>query len=129
NYSAGGEMDYLRRHEKDFKQLMVTVNIDDVGFIHGKSAYSFYQLPKGIRRRANGAFGSFEGLVAGEPWAQGDHMMFVQKGIPAMAITSERFPELMATVTHTAKDVPDLIDCTKLVEVASALERFIVNFR
>jgi aminopeptidase YwaD len=65
------------------------------------------------------------GLVEGQPWYSGDHMIFVQKGIPAVAFTAERMPELMKSVTHTERDTPDLIDCTKLVELSHALADFI----
>ena len=67
-------------------------------------------------------------MVMGEPWYQGDHMIFVQKGKPAIALTSEKMPELMASVTHTPKDTPDMVDCRKLVETASALRDFIQAF-
>jgi hypothetical protein len=30
-------------------------------------------------------------------------------------------PELMRTVTHTSSDIPEIIDCGKLVEVAESL--------
>jgi hypothetical protein len=34
---------------------------------------------------------------------------------------------LMATVTHSPKDTPDIIDCGKLVELAHALHSFITQ--
>ena len=52
-------------------------------------------------------------------------MIFVQKAKPAIALTSEKMPELMATITHTPKDTPDMVDCEKLIEVANALRDFI----
>jgi hypothetical protein len=42
-------------------------------------------------------------------------------------ILSVSTPELMATVTHTLQDTPDLIKPAKLVEVARALECFVSN--
>jgi aminopeptidase YwaD len=54
-------------------------------------------------------------------------MIFVQKDIPAIAFTAEHMPELMKTVTHTQLDTPDLIDCARLVELAQALEDFILR--
>ena len=55
-------------------------------------------------------------------------MIFVQKGKPAIAMTSEKMPELMATITHTTKDTPDMVDCEKIVETANALRDFIQVF-
>ena len=58
---------------------------------------------------------------------QGDHMIFAQNGKAAIAITAERFPELMATATHTPRDTPEIVDCDKLVEIAGALHSFITQ--
>ncbi|MCX6348569.1 MAG: M28 family peptidase, partial [Candidatus Aureabacteria bacterium] len=129
NYSAAGQKDYLRRFEKDLKTAVVAVNVDDVGYREGKTAYSFYECPSGIQEKAKTAFGVSGGLLEGPPWFQGDHMIFVQKGTPAIAFTAEKMGELMATVTHTARDTPDLIDCRKLVEAALALRSLIAALK
>jgi aminopeptidase YwaD len=56
-----------------------------------------------------------------EQWFNGDHMIFVQKGVSSLAFTADKIPELMATVTHTPLDTPEIIDPSKLVELALAL--------
>lgn len=60
-------------------------------------------------------------LVRGEEQYDGDHMIFVQSGIPALACTSENMGELMRSVTHTPQDRPEIVDCDRPVEVAQAL--------
>jgi len=127
HYSAGGQMDYLRRDGKAMDEILLAINPDDVGYIHGKTAYSLYECPQEIEDRADAVFGAYAGIMKGEQWYQGDHMIFVQNGRPAMAITAELFPELMATVTHTAKDTPEIVDCDKLAEIAHALHDFITQ--
>ncbi|MGB9299511.1 MAG: M28 family peptidase, partial [Anaerolineae bacterium] len=128
HYSAGGQMDYLRRYGKAMEEMLLAINIDDVGYVHGKTAYSLYECPDKIEDKADAVFGSYDGIIRGEQWYQGDHMIFAQKGKAAMAITAERFPELMATVTHTPRDTPEIVDCDKLVEIADALHSFITQF-
>ena len=128
HYSAGGEMDYLRRYGQSLEQVLVAINIDDVGYVRGKTAYSFYQCPDEIRKKAVTTFGGYGGLMKGDQWYQGDHMIFVQSGKAAMAITAERMSELMASITHTARDVPEIVDSPKLVEIAHALHGFITQF-
>lgn len=123
HYSAAGQMDYLNRYGDEFERILLAVNIDDVGFHEGRSSYSFYECPKQLEKRLGAIFGGYDGLVRGEPWYNGDHMIFVQQGVPAAAFTSESMPELMRTVTHTAKDTPDIIDTLKLVELAEALNQ------
>jgi aminopeptidase YwaD len=121
HYSAAGEMDYLKRYGNDLPGISVIINIDDVGFKQGKSTYSFYECRPGFEEAVEDVFGKYEGLKKGEQWYAGDHMVFVQNQVPAIAITSELMPELLKTVTHTSADTPDLVDCHKLVEIAMAL--------
>jgi aminopeptidase YwaD len=127
-YSAGGQMDYLSRYRDDLDRIALAVNLDDLGYKLGETAYSLYQCPSEIDQKARNIFGRYSGMARGEPWYQGDHMIFVQKGKPAIAMTSEKMQELMASITHTSKDTPDMVDCEKLVEAASALRDFIQAF-
>jgi aminopeptidase YwaD len=128
HYSAGGQMDYLGRYGDEFPSTALAVNIDDVGYKKGRSAYSFYVCPGHIERKAKGVFKGFAGLCEGEAWFNGDHMIFVQNQVPSIAFTAEHMPELMKTVTHTAEDTPDLIDCRNLVEVATCLNALVQSF-
>lgn len=121
HYSAGGQMDYLRRYGPALPSIYLAVNIDDVGYKEGRAAYSFYECPEQVQKKAAGVFSGHPGLCPGEPWYNGDHMIFVMNQVPAIAFTAELMPELMRTVTHTAADTPELIDSRKLVELAAAL--------
>jgi aminopeptidase YwaD len=125
HYSAGGQMDYLKRYGSEFGSTLLAINIDDVGFRKGRSAYSFYGCSREVQRTAEAVFQGFDGLVQGEQWFNGDHMIFVQSGVPSLAFTSENMAELMMTVTHTSLDTPELIDHRKLVEVSRVLESLI----
>ena len=128
NYTAGGQMDYLRRYGKEFDRIIVAINVDDIGYVKGKSAYSFYECPDVIAGAAERAFGAHDGIAKGEQWYQGDHMVFAQKGRPAIAFTSEKMRELMRKYTHTPADTPEIVDGKKLVEVAEAIRDFIVEY-
>jgi aminopeptidase YwaD len=126
-YSAGGQMDYLRQYGSDLDKIVVAINIDGAGYIKGKTAYSFYECPVEIRRTALTVFNNYAGMMEGEPWYQGDHMIFIQNGKPAIAVASEEDSELMSTITHTPKDTPDLVDFGKLIELANALKSLIAG--
>ncbi|MEN8615062.1 M28 family peptidase [Dehalogenimonas sp. THU2] len=125
NYSAGGEMDYLRRYSDRLPEGLFAVNIDAAGYIEGKTCLSFYNLPPGIEAKAREVIESNPGLMEGFQWYQSDHMVFVQAGRPAIAVTSDKFVELSATITHTPKDTVDIVDTGKLVELAAALNTLI----
>ncbi|MDJ0754352.1 MAG: M28 family peptidase [Ardenticatenaceae bacterium] len=128
HYSAGGQMDYLRRYGDDLENISLAINIDDVGYQKGNAAYSFYEVDPQIKGKVEAVFQRFDGLVRGEPWYNGDHMIFVQNGVPCLAFTTDCIAELMRQVTHTALDTPDIVDCGKLVEVAEALREVVSTF-
>ncbi|MGB3715880.1 MAG: M28 family peptidase, partial [Candidatus Promineifilaceae bacterium] len=128
HYSAGGQMDYLDRYRNDLDKIIVVINVDDVGYIKGRSTYSLYGCPPDMLKKVESAFDEYNGIIEGEPWFNGDHMIFVQSGVPSIAFTAELMPELMATVTHTPADRPELVDPQRLVEVARALESLVSRF-
>jgi aminopeptidase YwaD len=128
HYSAAGQMDYLNRYGDELDRVVLAVNVDGVGYERGGSAYSFYGCSSEIEARSREVFDAFDGLVGGEPWFSGDHMIFVQAEVPSIAITSELTGEMMRTVTHTALDRPEIVEARKLVEVAHTLDVLIDYF-
>ena len=125
HYSVGGQMDYLSRYGDELGKIALVVNVDDVGYQKGRAAYSFYGCSPQIQYLAEQSFQGCEGLVRGDEWHNGDHMIFVQSGVPALAFTSDRIAELMMTVTHTSLDTPNIVDSRKLAELAAALSCFV----
>ncbi len=125
HYSAGGQMDYIHRYDSSFPSIQLVVNLDDLGFRGAPSAFSFYGCPSDLEQKARQVFSTFPGLAPGEAWYQGDHMVFVQQNIPAIAFASSAMVEFMRTLAHTAGDTPDKVDVSKLIEVARALNGLI----
>ena len=89
HYSAAGEVDYLNRYGKELDRVTFAVNIDGMGYMKGKTAFSFYGCPEAIEQNAREAFGGYGSIAEGEQWYAGDHMIFVQSGRPAIALTSD----------------------------------------
>ncbi len=125
HYSAGGEMDYLNRFSEQLNQVYLTVNVDEVGYYKGRTGYSFYNCSSEQEQVVRGAFRDIKELVPGAPWYNGDHMIFVQKDVPSMAITAELIQEIMGTIAHTSQDKPSMIDPVKLVEISHALSNLV----
>ena len=125
HYSAGGQMDYLNRYADEIPKIRLVVNIDDIGYKLGRSAYSFYELPAQLEQKVGEVLRPLDGLVQGEPWFNGDHMIFVQNQVPSLAFASEYMPEFMKTIAHTYLDTPDIIDCVKLIEVANSINALV----
>lgn len=120
-YSNPGEQLYLRANAGRFDEIVLGINVDDVGYYRGKVAYSLYDCPSDIAGWVHQVFSDHPDLVEGEPWYQGDHGLFIMNQVPALAITSEKLTELMAEITHTPKDRPEIVDTGKLAMVAVAL--------
>ena len=127
DYSAAGQLQYLRDNADTLAQVILGINIDVAGYYQGNTEYSLYGCPDEIARLIRKAFSDQEGMVEGEPWYQSDHSLFVQNQVPAMAITSEQFMELSTHVTHTMKDSPEIVDYTKLVAVALVLRGLLLD--
>ena len=124
-YNTPGQVKYLRSYQNDFSSILLAINMDDIGYINGRTAFSFYGVPESIMNAIRFVYAEKDGFFEGPPWYQSDHGIFMAKGIPAMAITEENVLELMAEITHTEKDVPTIIDPHKLVQNAQTLKSVI----
>ena len=98
-----------------------------MGYIKGKTAYSLYECPPEITALADEIFTRDEKFVAGEPWFQGDHAIFLMNRRPALALTSELVHELMTEFVHTEKDTPEMIDPEKVARTALRLKELITK--
>jgi aminopeptidase YwaD len=120
-YSNPGEQQWVALNAGRFDEILLGINLDDIGYHKGKVAYSLYDCPTGMAGSIRTLFSTHQGLVEGEPWYQGDHGLFLINHVPALAVTSELLGELMADITHTPRDTIEIVDPAKLVTVALAL--------
>jgi aminopeptidase YwaD len=125
-YAARGEICYLEQNRGRLGNIVLCVNLDAPGDHRGNTAYSLYDCPDGLATTVRRILSGRNGIVEGEPWFQGDHMIFVQSGVPALAVTSERFMEIESTVAHTALDQPELVDPQRLSDLALALQALLL---
>ena len=120
-YSNPGEQQYLATNAGRFDEIMLGINLDDVGYHRGRVAYSLYDCPDELADPIRQVLSAYGGIIEGQAWYQGDHGLFLMNKRPALAFTSELLTELMAGITHTPKDRPELVDAAKLVDIANAL--------
>jgi len=126
-FSNPGEQLYLSANAGRFDEIVLGINIDDVGYHRGKVAYSLYDCPVGVADTIRRTCSAHKLLVEGEPWYQGDHGLFIMNQRPALAITSELLAELMGGITHSPKDRPEIVDATKLAMLALALRDLLLR--
>ncbi len=120
-YAASGEIDYLARHADRLGDIVLAINLDAVGHVGHRTAYSLYGCSAELAGSIRTALADQPEVVEGDPWYQSDHSVFFQNGVPAVAITSESLPELCTHITHTPQDRPEIVDCAKLVRAAQLL--------
>ena len=120
-YSAPGQQQYLAEHRRELENTALAVNLDGVGYLHGRTSASCYECPEPLGRRVRRVWSLCPGVVEGPPWYQGDHMLFVAHGRPALAFTSEHSETLAREIIHTEGDALELVDCVKLAELAFLL--------
>jgi aminopeptidase YwaD len=126
-YASPGEKQYLSINAGRLDEIVLGINLDGVGYYKGNVAYSLYDCPADIAAAIHEAFSVYENVVEGEPWYQGDHGLFILNQIPALAITSDLLMELAAEIAHSPKDRPEIVDATKLVNVAMALRDLLLH--
>jgi len=124
-YNTPGQIEYLKQYQEDFSSILLAINLDDIGYIKGRTAYSFYGVSKPVIAAIKTAYQDRADFFEGPPWYQSDHGIFMAKGVPAMAITEENVMDLMKEVTHTEKDTPAIVEPKKLVDNAFALKEVI----
>lgn len=126
-YAVPGQMNYLEANGNRISNILLNINIDGAGYREGPSSFSLFDLPSEILDHTRNVIDHFEGLAEGGQWVQGDHSIFIQYSVTAIAVSSGWFIDNMADqdVTHTPKDNIGIVDCTKIVEVAQALNNLI----
>lgn len=117
-YAASGEMKYIQELQARWEDITLCVNIDAAGFKGKKVAVSQMLCPTELQEMMAGSLQKYPGLINGEPWYIGDHMIFVQQNVPVIAISSENLLELCRDITHTKKDDIELVDPELLVQTA-----------
>lgn len=126
-FAVPGQMDYIRKNQNRFNEILLNINIDGAGYKEGKSTFSLFGLPPEMEENVKRILAENDGITDGIPWPQGDHSIFIQQGCPAIAVSSKWLIDHMdsQTITHTPKDNPGIVDCRKLVGIAEALNQLL----
>lgn len=117
-YDATGERRYCADNAGRWGDIVLGLNADAAGWAGHETEVSMYGADDRMAEVVRSAMARRSGFVAGEPWFQSDHSIFVVNGRPAVAVTSSGLMELCATVTHTTGDTLDLVDPEKVADVA-----------
>ena len=127
-YGANGELLYLDLNQSQPGAIALVINMDGLGYVKGRTAFSFYNMLEADRLALESVLQAYDGLMQGEQWYQGDHMVFVMNGTPAVAVTTEHFMEMESEFAHTAKDRPELVSPEKLAAAACAVRDMVLVY-
>jgi len=117
-YAASGEMEYISKLNNNWQDIELCVNIDAAGCRGKKVAVSNMLCSEELLSLIDDSIGKYSEIIPGEPWYIGDHMIFAQKNVPVIAISSENLLELCRDVTHTPVDDLEMVDPALLVQTA-----------
>ncbi len=126
-YAVPGQINYISTNKNNFNKILLNINIDGAGYKEGLSAFSLFNLPDEILQVTKNVINQYSGITEGIQWLQGDHSIFLQFGVPAIAVSSKWFIDNIGDqdITHTRKDNIEIVDCNKIVEISQALNTLI----
>ena len=117
-YSTPGEMAYMMKLTPDY---LLAVNVDGVGLRDSDTSISFYECPQELETQIMKCVKKTAGIERIEPWHMGDHMLFVNRAIPVIALTSYNIFSILDTVIHTPADDMKNIDLHALDKIVHFL--------
>ncbi len=123
HYAAPGQVNYLAGGVADIEYV---INIDGVAAAGRQNSLAYFGEASHFFDRVGAVKQGFPALVEVEPWPQGDHMIFVQQGIPAIALSSAEF-ELWLNLTHTPLDTLEQVDLGKMAEAVGFIYRLLAS--
>lgn len=126
-FSTPGEVAYMNKYLNSVDDFKLCINVDGIGLKDSNTTYSFYECDDIIKGKILAEAQETKELIEIEQWPQGDHMMFVVKGIPSIALTAEGVFQICETIIHTPQDNLSLVDMDKAADIADFLYRVIKN--
>lgn len=126
NYANPGEMLWVAQNERKFDDIIVGINIDDLGMAGTENHVSFYGCPPAIQDIVRGEMRCHPRMSEGPKWYQSDHAIFGLYGRPAIALTSSDIAGFMAHYAHSERDTVELADPQLIAEAVCFLHGAIV---
>ena len=75
-YDAPGQKQYLEQNRSALDNIVLAINLDDVGYFDGRTGYSLYGCSEALENRIRKLLSKRPDFMEGEQWYSGDHMIF-----------------------------------------------------
>jgi aminopeptidase YwaD len=121
NYANPGELLWVAENEGRFDDIILGINIDDLGQRGTTNHVSFYGCPTEVEAAVRRALDEHPEMSEGPQWFQSDHAIFGLYGRPAIALASSDIAGFMAEYAHSEHDTLELVDPELIVVAARFL--------
>jgi aminopeptidase YwaD len=119
NYANPGEMLWVAENEGRFGDIVLGINVDDLGMRATTNQVSLYGCPPSVGALVREVMEPRPGIEEGPQWFQGDHSILANFGCPAIAMASSGMVEFMANYAHSERDTLELVDCGLIAGAAA----------
>jgi len=118
DYAAPGELVWLAANAGRMDDIVLAINIDDLGWRGTGNHVSFYSCPPEIEGVVRTAMVAHPRTGEGPQWFQSDHGIFSMHGRPALAMACSDITGFMAGYAHSERDTLELADAALVAEAA-----------
>ncbi len=110
---------YLELNRDASEKIKAVINIDLAGCFLAVPAISIMQFHDELKDKLSRIVNQNENFIETGPWYFGEHSALMQMGIPAIAATSQWYPE----ITHHFRDSSEWVDEEMLYEYLPLLKK------
>ncbi|MBI5667424.1 MAG: M28 family peptidase [Chloroflexi bacterium] len=114
-YYASGDVEYARRNDGRFGNILAAINLDGVGQRLGANTVTMLAESAAFHDLVAEVVQQYPGVTWAEPWYASNHYTFFARGVPSIALTSAGTMNIL----HRPADTMDWVSPAKLAEVVS----------
>lgn len=118
-YAASGQVTYLKAAGESLHGIDLVLNIDGAGLAGAGNTIALFDPPAALARQIRQTLALHPHIVEIEPWPQGDHSIFWQNGVPAVAFTTAGAWDLVGALIHTENDTVERVSVAGLKEIVA----------
>jgi aminopeptidase YwaD len=112
-YYASGDVEYARRNEGHFHEVLAAINMDGVGQRLGANTITMMSYGEAFHALVEEIVKVRPSIAWTEPWPASNHYTFYSRGVPSIALSSAG----VYTIHHRPADTIEWVSPTKLAEV------------
>jgi Zn-dependent M28 family amino/carboxypeptidase len=112
-YTNKGEVAYLEKYKPSDQQIKLAINLDGTGNLIGTTTAAVFG-DENFSTKVRSVIDQHSSIIETDPWYESDHSLFLQAGIPTIALSSTSWSDL----AHSVMDDFRVIDFDKLQDVS-----------